>query len=189
MSCCPRSCIRNLENVPLTLMTARAADLMHRHARSRLHHRARHRRRRLGHQGGDRQVACCPGRACSSPAAPSARRAATAIGAAAPIRRALPLLQRAVVLHGRSPTASTEVRKRGARADAPGLRPGEDHDVGRRRLALRSARQPAVLRRTRWRPPSRRRTPSAAMSARTPTRRRRSRARPTPACAPSSTAI
>ena len=40
-------------------------------------------------------------------------------------------------------------RRRGAqgraRADAPGRRPREDHDVGRRRLALRSARQPAVL--------------------------------------------
>ena len=34
-----------------------------------------------------------------------------------------------------------------ARADAPGRRPREDHDVGRRRLALRPARQPAVLRR------------------------------------------
>ena len=31
-----------------------------------------------------------------------------------------------------------------ARADAPGRRPHQDHDVGRRRLALRSARQPAV---------------------------------------------
>ena len=42
--------IRNLEHVPLTLLTARAAELMQRHDRPRLHHGARHRRRRLGHQ-------------------------------------------------------------------------------------------------------------------------------------------
>ena len=34
---------------------------------------------------------------------------------------------------------------RGARADAPGLRPREDHGLGRRRLALRPARFAAVL--------------------------------------------
>ena len=83
-------------------------------------------------------------------------------------------------------------RRRGApgraRGDAPGRRPGQDHDVGRRRLALRPARQPAVLARARWPPPSRRRTPSAATSAPTPTRSRPSRARRMPACAPSSTA-
>ena len=43
----------------------------------------------------------------------------------------------------------SEVLQVGARADAPGRRPHQDHDVGRRRVALRSARQPAVLARPR----------------------------------------
>ena len=55
-------------------------------------------------------------------------------------RRALPLLQRDGVHHG-----GVRRRRRGAqerpRADAPGRRPCEDHDVGRRRLPLRPARQ------------------------------------------------
>jgi imidazolonepropionase-like amidohydrolase len=41
--------IRALEAIPLTLMTARGAGLMRAMLDRGLHHRARHRRRRLGH--------------------------------------------------------------------------------------------------------------------------------------------
>ena len=136
--------IRFLEGVPLTLddRARRAADA--RHAQPRLHH------------------------ACATPAAPtgaSRPRSSRAIfpgprlfiagaaigptgGHSDPRRRtdfgtALPLLQRHALRH-----AVVRRRVRGAqgraRADAPGRRPHQDHDVGRRRLALRSARQPAI---------------------------------------------
>ena len=136
--------IPRLENVPLTLMTARAAQLMRGMLDRGFTTRARHRRRRLGPQGGHRQVAA------AGAAAVHRRQGAGADGwaqrRAAPhrARHALPLLRCAALRHG-----SRRRRRRGAqgraRGDAAGQRPGQDHDVGRRRLALRSARQPAVL--------------------------------------------
>ena len=102
-------------------------------------------------------------------------------------RQRLRLLQRpgVQIVGGRRHRRGAQGR---ARADAPGRRPREDHDVGGRGLALRPARQPAVLRRrgargggggARLRPLRLR--PRLF-------RRRPSRARPGSACAPSSTA-
>ena len=158
-----------------------------RHARPRLHQRARHRRRRLGPQGGDRQVAA------AGAAAVHRRQGAGAHGRAQRRppphrpRHALPLLRRAALRHGAGRRGGRGAQGR-ARGDAPGRRPGEDHDVGRRRLALRPARQPAVLARGGGR---RRRGGARLRPLRLRPRLHRwrpSRARPTPACAPSSTA-
>ena len=71
----------------------------------------------------------------------------------------------------------------GARGTAPRRVPGEDHGVGRRRLADRPDLEPPVLAWTRCARSSRRRTAGAPTRWRTPTRPRRSRARCAPACA------
>ena len=135
--------IRYLESIPLTLMTARAARLMLGMINRGFTTRARHRRRRLGHQdrgGAGRHSGPAPvHRRCRDRADRRAQRSAPAHR----FRHALPLLRRHAVRHapvGRR-VGSAQIR---ARADAPGRRPHQDHDVGRRRLALRSARQPAV---------------------------------------------
>ena len=122
-------------------------DAAARHARPRLHHRARHRRLRLGHQDGRRAGPSRRARASSSPASRSARRAATPTAAGAPTTST-----GCACCNGLAVQVGDRRRQRRgaqgrARADAPGRRPREDHDVGRRRLALRPARQPAVLRR------------------------------------------
>ena len=165
----------------------RAADA--RHDRSRLHHACATPAAPTGASRPRSSRAIFPGRACSSPA----RAIGPTGGHSDPRRRtdfgaALPLLQRHGVRHARSRRRRRRGAQGGARADAPGRRPDQDHDVGRRRLALRSARQPAVQPRRRSPPRSRRRRPSAAMSAPTPTRPRRSPAPRMAACAPSSTA-
>jgi cytosine/adenosine deaminase-related metal-dependent hydrolase len=80
-ACCPKSPSRASRTFP-HLMTARGRAHA-RHARPRLHQRARHRRRRLGPQGGDRQMA-----AAGAQAVHAARRwgprAGRATAAAAP---------------------------------------------------------------------------------------------------------
>ena len=111
--------------------------------------------------------------ACAIPAAPtgaSRRRSSRAISGPAPVhRRARDRAdRRPLAIRAGAPTSAMRChccnamrfgmrdrRRRGrgaqgrARADAPGRRPHQDHDVGRRRLALRPARQPAVLARAR----------------------------------------
>ena len=116
------------------------------HARPRLHHGARHRRRRLGHQ--DRRRDRPDPRPAPLHLRPRHRPDRRPQRFAPPhrhLRRALRLLQRHGLLHG-----DRRRRRRGAqagaRADAPGRGPGEDHVLGRRRLALRSAGFAAVLR-------------------------------------------
>ena len=119
-------------------------DAVARHARPRLHDRARHRRLRLGHQDGRRAGP-------SGRAAPVHRRPVDRADGR-PLRRPpahrqyrrLRLLQRLGVQVGGCRRLRRGAQGR-ARADAPGRRSREDHDVGRRCLALRPARQPAVL--------------------------------------------
>ena len=90
-------------------------------------------------------------------------------------------------------SADRRRRRRGpqirARADAPGRRPRQDHDVGRRRLALRSARQPAILRRRSQRGGGRGDRLRPLCLRPCLFRRRRSPAPRGSACAPSSMAI
>ena len=158
------------------------------HARSRLHHGARRRRRRLGHQdrrriGPDPRPAAVhllpldrPDRRPQRPQ-PAHRH-----------RPAVPVLQR----HGVHPLHRRRSRRGaqgGARADAPGRRPGEADGLGRRRLALRSAGIAAVHRGGDHR---RRRGGACLRPLRADPRlyaRRRSPAPSNAACAPSSTAI
>ena len=159
-----------------------------RDARPRLHHGARHRRRRLGHQGRRSSRGYLPG-----PRLFIAGQAIGPTGGHSDARRRTDCGTRCHCCNAHGLHAWRRRRRRRgaqgrARADAPGRRPHQDHDVGRRRLALRSARQPAVLAWTKSRPRSRRRTPSAATSAPTPIRRRPSPAPAHWACAPSSTA-
>ena len=91
-----------------------------------------------------------PGRASSSPARRSGRPGPFGSPPAHRFRRPLPLLQRHGV-HDGGVGWGIGGAQGGPRADASGRRPREDHDVGRRRLALRSARfapvQPAGGRR------------------------------------------
>ena len=137
----PRS--RHLERGQFPLSRSRAADAddgprgaAHaRHAQPRLHHRPRHRRRRLGFQDGRRtgrhSGAAPVHRGCRDRADRRPQRPAPAHRS----RPALPLLRRHALRH-----APVRRHLRGAqgnaRADAPGRRPHQDHDVGRRRLSL-----------------------------------------------------
>ena len=144
--------------------------------RSRLHHGARHRRRRLGHAR----------RRGAGPSAGSAHvhRRARARAHRRTFRRApahrrpfgrLQVLQRDELLHGDRRRRRRRSRGR-ARAAPPRRRPDQDHGVGRCGEPVRPARQPAVHaggNRRRRRGSLR---PSAATRRRTPTRRTPSRA-------------
>ena len=189
----PRACLPERGEHPLPRGRAADADdrprrrAHARHDRPRLHHRARHRRRRLGHQDGGRAGQRARAAALHRRPGDRADRRPFRSAPAHRFRHALPLLQCHGLHHG-----GVGRRVRGAqgrtRADAPGRRPREDHDVGRRRKPLRPARIRSSSARPKSRPRSRRRRLSAAMSAPTPIRRRRSPAPPMPACARSSTA-
>ena len=136
--------IRFLEAIPLTLMTARAARLM-----LGMLNRGFTSVRDTGGADWGLKTAVEQG----DIPGPRLFIAGAAIGptgghsdAAPPhrFRRALPLLRRHALRHaavGRR-VRGDEVR---ARADAAGRRPHQDHDVGRRRVALRSAGQLAIL--------------------------------------------
>ena len=169
--------IRNLEHDAAHPDDGARGGADARHDRSRLHHGARHRRRRLGDQDRGRVAACSRARACSSPARAigptgghSDSRRRTDTGAPCSCCNAM------VYRHGPGRRRRRGAQG-GARADAPGRRPGEDHVLGRRRLALRPARQPAVLARRDRRGDRRGAGISAAMCWPMPTRPRRSRAR------------
>ena len=136
--------IRNMENVPLTLMTARAAELMR-----RMLDRGFTSVRDTGgadwglKEATDKGLLPGPrlfiaGRAIGPTGGHSDGRRRTDIGMRCHCCNAMTFSMGIADGVCRGPP-------RGARGNAPGLRPGEDHDVRRRRLALRSARQPAVL--------------------------------------------
>ncbi len=127
--------IRNLENVPLTLMTARAAELM----RGMLDRGFTSVRDTGGADWGlkeatDKWLLAGPrlfiaGRAIGPTGGHSDSRRRTDFGTRCHCCNAMTLLNGARRRRLRSAQSGT-------RGNAPGLRPGENHDVGRRRLAL-----------------------------------------------------
>ena len=157
-----------MEAVPLTLMTARAAAACA-HARSRLHHRARHRRRRLGHQDRGRAGPIpgprlfIAGRSIGPTGGHYDRRRRTDVGRRCPCCNGLAFI-------GCIADGVDEVRK----AAREQMRQGADHVKIMVSGGVASPYDPldiaAVLRGRDHAPPSRRRTLSAATCCATPTR-------------------
>ena len=124
--------IRNLESVPLTLLTAKSAELM----RGMIDRGFTTVRDTGGADWGIKtavEIGPSPGpRLFISARAMADRRAQRFAPPHATSGRALRLLQRHGLLHGDRRRAGRGAQA-GARADAPGRRPGEDHVLGRRR--------------------------------------------------------